>query len=267
MITSGYERSAPDTPHPPTPAAQLQPAAISGTSSRIGAVPVPANGHTTSPHKRCAQAPTPINFDHPVSTGPFPRSALRTGRARFRASGSPQVPSGFRLTSCCARPRAGNPCSPVEVSHGAHPGRVEQFHIPSGGPPSIASVAATELLPSAVPVFAAQPSKDPLPSIGPQVVEGRAGTAVSEVGGPAPQKPVEPDQQDVERPVRVLPADRLYLGLGGVQRRLGRIDVDVVRVAGSPLPLTLDAPAKEVEALVDMGNHGLFRRQAQTHRR
>lgn len=66
MITSGYERSAPDTPHPPTPAAQLQPAAISGTSSRIGAVPVPANGHTTSPHKRCAQAPTPINFDHPL---------------------------------------------------------------------------------------------------------------------------------------------------------------------------------------------------------
>src|SRR6187455_2511735 len=68
MITSGYERSAPDTPHPPTPAAQLQPAAISGTSSRIGAVPVPANGHTTSPHKRCAQAPTPINFDHPIIT-------------------------------------------------------------------------------------------------------------------------------------------------------------------------------------------------------
>src|SRR5215212_4296575 len=65
MITSGYGRSASDTPHPPTPAAQLQPAAISGTSSRIGAVPVPANGHTTSPHTRCAQAPTPINFDHP----------------------------------------------------------------------------------------------------------------------------------------------------------------------------------------------------------
>jgi hypothetical protein len=65
MITSGYGRSASDTPHPPTPAAQLQPAAISGTSSRIGAVPVPADGHTTSPHTRCAQAPTPINFDHP----------------------------------------------------------------------------------------------------------------------------------------------------------------------------------------------------------
>ena len=70
MITSGYGRSAPDTPHPPTPAAQLQPAAISGTSSRIGAVPVPANGHTTSPHKRCAQAPTPINFDHPLMHAP-----------------------------------------------------------------------------------------------------------------------------------------------------------------------------------------------------
>jgi len=76
MITSGYERSAPDTPHPPTPAAQLQPAAISGTSSRIGAVPVPANGHTTSPHKRCAQAPTPINFDHPHYNAHRPHRSL-----------------------------------------------------------------------------------------------------------------------------------------------------------------------------------------------
>src|SRR6476659_2596836 len=88
------------------------------------------------------------------------------------------------------------------------PAGLNSFTSPSGGPPSVAGVAVTELLPRAVPVFAAQPSKDPLPSVGPQVVEGRAGTAVSEVGGPAPQKPVEPDQQDVERLVRVLPADR-----------------------------------------------------------
>jgi hypothetical protein len=65
MITSDYGRSALDTPHPPTPAAQLQPAAISATSSRIGAVQVSAYVHTTSPHTRCAQAPTPINFDDP----------------------------------------------------------------------------------------------------------------------------------------------------------------------------------------------------------
>ena len=69
MITSDYGRSASDTPHPPTPAAQLQLAAISATSSRIGAVQVSANGHTTSPHKRCAQAPTPINFDDPCKAG------------------------------------------------------------------------------------------------------------------------------------------------------------------------------------------------------
>ena len=39
MITSDYGRSASDSPHPRTPAAQLQLAGVSATSSRIGAVP------------------------------------------------------------------------------------------------------------------------------------------------------------------------------------------------------------------------------------
>ena len=66
MITSDYGRSASDTPHPRTPAAQLQLAGVSATSSRIGAVQVSAYVHTTSPHRLCAQVPTPINFDDPV---------------------------------------------------------------------------------------------------------------------------------------------------------------------------------------------------------
>src|SRR5512144_1638857 len=65
MITSDYGRSASDTPHPRTPAAQLQLAGVSATSSRIGAVQVSAWVHTASPHRRCAQVPTPINFDDP----------------------------------------------------------------------------------------------------------------------------------------------------------------------------------------------------------
>jgi hypothetical protein len=32
------------------------------------------------------------------------------------------------------------------------------------------------------------------------------------------------------------------------------------------LPVALDAPAEEVEALIDMGDQGLVRRQAQAHR-
>src|SRR5512144_2134044 len=68
MITSDYGRSASDPPHPRTPAAQRQLAAVSATSShRCG--PVSAWVHTASPHRRCAQVPTPINFDDPVFFG------------------------------------------------------------------------------------------------------------------------------------------------------------------------------------------------------
>ena len=81
MITSDYGRSASDTPHPRTPAAQLQLAGVSATSSRIGAVQVSAYVHTTSPHRQCAQVPTPINFDDPDSL-----TTVHCGRA---AAGPP----------------------------------------------------------------------------------------------------------------------------------------------------------------------------------
>jgi hypothetical protein len=46
-----------------------------------------------------------------------------------------------------------------------------------------------------------------------------------------------------------------------VQRLLGRIGVDIAP-GGAPLAMTLDAPPQKVETLVDMGDAGLFRRQA-----
>ena len=62
MITSDYGRSASDTPHPRTPAAQLQLDCGQRDVVRIGAVQVPAYVHTTSPHRRCAQVPTPVTI-------------------------------------------------------------------------------------------------------------------------------------------------------------------------------------------------------------
>ena len=104
------------------------------------------------------------------------------------------------------------------------------------------------------------------PQVGPQVAEGRVRASVPEVRGPAPQHPVEMDEQDLERQVDVLPAPRLDLGLDGRKRLLGRVDVDVV-LAGASFTVALDAPAEKVEAVVDVGDQGLFRRQAQAHRR
>jgi hypothetical protein len=65
MITSGYGRSASDTPHLGRQQLSCRLDAISATSPRIDAVQVSANVHTTSPHTRCAQTPTPINFVDP----------------------------------------------------------------------------------------------------------------------------------------------------------------------------------------------------------
>src|SRR5438309_269427 len=91
------------------------------------------------------------------------------------------------------------------------------------------------------------------PEIGPQVAEGRARASVLEVRGPAPQHPVELEQQDSERQVRAPPADRLHLGHDRDQSLLGWIDVDVV-LAGASLAVTLDAPTEKDEALIDVGD-------------
>jgi hypothetical protein len=56
-------------------------------------------------------------------------------------------------------------------------------------------------------------------------------------------------QQDRERQVRVLPAQRLDLGQDRAKRLFGRVVVDVVLGCAS-FPVALDTPAEEVEALV-----------------
>jgi hypothetical protein len=95
-----------------------------------------------------------------------------------------------------------------------------------------------------------------------QVAEGLAGNSRSEVDTPSLQDLIELDQQDVQRLVRIhVPAHGLDLGHHGAQRLLGRIGVDIAP-GGAPLAMTLDAPPQKVETLVDMGDAGLFRRQA-----
>src|SRR5215813_709377 len=131
------------------------------------------------------------------------------------------------------------------------------------GPPCTAAVAAAQFLPGDPAVFAAQPSDHPVPCVGAQVLEGGLGHPGLEVGAPAPQHPVELDEQDIKRQARAGSAGpRLDLAHDGLDGLAGWIGVDVVPVR-APLPVTLDVPAEEVEALVDVGDQGLFLRQAQ----
>jgi hypothetical protein len=104
------------------------------------------------------------------------------------------------------------------------------------------------------------PAHDLLPQVGAQVAEGRVRASVLEVRGPAPQHPVELMQQEPERLVRVLPARYFDLRHDRGQRFLGRVDVDVA-FTDSSFPVALDAPAQKIEALVDVGDQSLFRRE------
>lgn len=66
MITSDYGRSASDTPH-----LRHQPAQLRARCAQRDVVAsvrslAPANRYAPSPHRRCAQAPTPINFVDPA---------------------------------------------------------------------------------------------------------------------------------------------------------------------------------------------------------
>ena len=107
---------------------------------------------------------------------------------------------------------------------------------------------------------------DRLPRVVAQVAEGRGGHPGPEVGAPAPQHRVEPEQQGSSGWfVSTCSAHVLTLAIDGPQGLLGRVGVDVVPV-GASFAVTLDAPPEEVEALVDVGDQGLLRRQAQTHR-
>lgn len=83
-----------------------------------------------------------------LATSPFPRAALRTRRARSRATGAPQAPVG-RRSSAGAGPRGGDLQPSVEVADGLHPGGVEQPHLLRDGPPAAPAVAAAQVLPGA----------------------------------------------------------------------------------------------------------------------
>ena len=113
-------------------------------------------------------------------------------------------------------------------------------------------------------VFASQPAHDPLPAVGAQVVEGLRRHSRAEVGTPASEHWVEPVQELGERLLVVGPRDRLDLRLDGRERPLGRVGVDVAATVASRL--ALDAPAEEVDALVDVRHVGLFRRQREPER-
>jgi hypothetical protein len=118
-----------------------------------------------------------------------------------------------------------------------------------GGPPAATAVAAAQVLPVGTAVSASQPSKDLTPGERAQVLEGVVRHAEAEVGGPAPQHPIESVQQDLQREVDVLSAQRPHLVLDDREGLLRRVRVDVVPL-GALLPVALDVPAEEVQALV-----------------
>src|SRR5450755_826360 len=88
----------------------------------------------------------------------------------------------------------------------------------------------------------------------------RLGNVMQQAGDPwrTSQRRVELAGEDLERLVHVAPADGLHLDRDRFDRFAGRVGVDVIP-AGAPLAVTLDAPAEEIEALVDMGDLRLLR--------
>jgi len=136
---------------------------------------------------------------------------------------------------------------------------VEQSSAVRGWPPALAEVPAPEAFPSDPAVFPLQPLDHLPPRDVGEVAKCLAGYTRPEVRAPSSQDPVEMDQQDVQRLVRVhVPARGLDLGRDGTQCLLGRVGVDV-SLAGSSLSVALDAPAEEVEALVDVGDQTRIR--------
>src|SRR5215813_11277826 len=143
--------------------------------------------------------------------------------------------------------------------------RVEQCDLGGDRPPSAVAVAPLDGLPCDPAVFAPRPPYDPVPGIAGQVSEGGGGHAGPEVRAPASQRRVELADEGLERLVDAAPADRLHFHRHGLDGFAGRVGVDVVP-AGASLAVALDAPAEEVEALIDVGDLRLLRRQAQAHR-
>src|SRR6266536_685720 len=180
---------------------------------------------------------------------PFPWAALRTGRARCRASGSPRA-CRCSCGGLARLPRCRDPLASVAVADDPHAPRVVERE-PGAGRPPAGEVAASQPAPVRLRVFPSQPTDHPPPGVGVEVAEGLRGNAVLEVGAPAPQHRVEPGEELVERLLMAGRGDLLHLRRDALERTVGRIGVD----SGPELtsPAALDPPAEEVEALVEMG--------------
>ena len=146
-----------------------------------------------------------------VSIGGFPRTALPNPACEFPAPGSPHVPSA--RWSLSAFGQGVGMAAPVSVPRGVYLAGVEQSSAVRGWPPALAEVAAPEVFPSDPAVFPLQPLDHLPPREVGEVAKCLAGYARPEVRAPSPQDPVETDQQDVQRLVRVLSARVLTLAV------------------------------------------------------
>src|SRR5829696_3971062 len=196
-----------------------------------------------------------------LAAGPVPQAALRTGRAGCSASGSPRTcrwscgDQGLQALEhlrgvtleAALRPRRGDLGPAVAVVLDPHRAGVVEHRVAVGRPPP-REVAPFQPAPVRLGVFAAQPAGNPPPCVGAQVAEGASGHPAAEVGTPAAQHRVEPVEQLAERLVVATAGDRLDLRLDRRKRRLGGVGVDVAAAVRGPV--TLDAPAEELDALV-----------------
>jgi hypothetical protein len=196
----------------------------------------------------------PARVSGPSGAHRATRASSRSGRADGIARGDP------------ARfPRRGDLRSSVAVAGGPHRRGSVERHLAVGRPPP-REVAAQQPAPVRLGVLASQPAHHPPPCEGVEVVEGQRGDPAAKVGAPAPEHRVEPVQQLGERLVVAGPRDLPDLRLDGRERPSGRVGVDVA-AAVAPPALALDAPAEEVDALVDVDHAGLLRSQRQPERR
>jgi hypothetical protein len=160
-----------------------------------------------------------------LARGGLLAAALRTGRARSRASGSPQGwplfgsrgwsgwagsrPGGGSGFIGC-RPRRRDAVAPVAVAGHRHlAGPVEPRAV--GARPVAPPVPSLDLFPGQPRVFLAQPQHHSPPEVVVEVAEAALGRGVAVVVGPTPQDRVERVDELVEREADIGPAGQLLL--------------------------------------------------------
>lgn len=110
--------------------------------------------------------------------------------------------------------------SPVAVTGDRDRSGVEEVDAVLAELPSVMEVAPAQGVPTGSSVLSADPSNDPAPRVVVEVVEGRLGHAVPEVGGPTSKRQVELAEEIGKWPVCALFRDRLHFGHDRGQRLL-----------------------------------------------